>query len=65
MLTPNGDSPFFGAIRYGDFTHALAFTKKSIAQVLAITSFIDIQVYPTGPVICGFLSAGRWILWKI
>jgi 2-polyprenyl-3-methyl-5-hydroxy-6-metoxy-1,4-benzoquinol methylase len=42
LLTPNAEGPFFGAIRYGDFTHSLAFTKASIAQILAATAFIDV-----------------------
>jgi len=36
VQTVNGESPFAGSIRYGDFTHELAFTKKSIAQVLRL-----------------------------
>jgi cyclopropane fatty-acyl-phospholipid synthase-like methyltransferase len=31
---PNGASPFFGAIRYGDLTHELAFTRTSLSQLL-------------------------------
>lgn len=31
---PNGASPFFGAIRYGDLIHELAFTRTSLSQLL-------------------------------
>ena len=33
--TCNAASPMFGRIRYGDFTHELAFTDRSIAQAFA------------------------------
>jgi 2-polyprenyl-3-methyl-5-hydroxy-6-metoxy-1,4-benzoquinol methylase len=65
LQAPNGASPFCGAIRYSDFTHSVAFTKESIAQILAETGFIDVQVYPTGPVVHGVMSAGRWALWQV
>jgi SAM-dependent methyltransferase len=32
---PNGESPFFGSIRYGDLTHELAFTRQSEDYVAA------------------------------
>jgi predicted TPR repeat methyltransferase len=64
MQVPIGGGLFYGVIRYGDFTHSLAFTKESIAQVLAATGFTDVQVYPTGLIIHGLLSRGRWVLWQ-
>jgi len=65
MHAPNGASPFFGAIRYGDFTHSLAFTKDSAIQVLTAAGFRDAQIYPTGPVVHGLPSAGRWAMWQV
>jgi 2-polyprenyl-3-methyl-5-hydroxy-6-metoxy-1,4-benzoquinol methylase len=64
MQAPNAASPFFGRIRYGDFTHSVAFTRASAVQLLIAAGFTDVEVYPTGPVVHGVLSAGRWLLWK-
>lgn len=46
---PNGESPFFGRIRYGDFTHELAFTRSSVIQVLNMVGFEEIRVRPVPP----------------
>lgn len=65
MQSPNADGPFGGRYRYSDFTHELSFTKRSITQILSVAGFIDIKVVPTGPVAHGFISAGRWFLWRL
>jgi len=65
MQSPNGASPFHGIIRYGDFTHELAFTRESVTQVLSITGFANVHVYPTGPVVHGVLSSVRWVIWHV
>jgi len=36
---PNGESPFFGTIRYGDLTHEMAFTRTSLSQLLLSSGF--------------------------
>lgn len=36
---PNAESPFFGGVFHGDLTHETAFTRTSIAQVLAATGY--------------------------
>ncbi len=43
--TCNAASPMFGRIRYGDFTHELAFTDRSIAQAFAEAGLTPIGVY--------------------
>jgi 2-polyprenyl-3-methyl-5-hydroxy-6-metoxy-1,4-benzoquinol methylase len=63
VQVPNAESPFFGRIRYGDFTHELAFTTTSITQLFNLLGFEDLQVYPTEPVITGIRSLGRAALW--
>jgi hypothetical protein len=63
IQVPNAESPFFGRIRYGDFTHELAFTSSSIAQLFNILGFEDLQVYPTEPAFSGTLSLPRAFLW--
>ena len=65
MQVPNGASPFHGTMRYGDFTHELAFTNESVIQVLDVTGFTNVHVYPAGPVVHGVLSAVRWVIWHV
>jgi len=60
----NGESPFFARIRYGDFTHELAFTRESISQLLLSSDFARVECYEEAPVPHGFKSSLRWILWK-
>ena len=61
---PNGESPFFGAIRFGDLTHELAFTRISIAQLLLSSGFADLRCFEDTPVVHGAKSLLRWLLWK-
>jgi len=63
--TPNGESPFEGRMRYGDFTHEMAFTHISITQLLKSSGFSDVSCYEDTPIPHGFKSAGRWLVWKI
>jgi cyclopropane fatty-acyl-phospholipid synthase-like methyltransferase len=61
---PNAESPFFGRIRYGDFTHELAFTSTSITQLLKSSGFSQINCYEDAPIPHGLKSFVRWLLWK-
>ena len=61
---PNGESPFFGSIRYGDLTHEMAFTRTSLSQLLLSSGFSDVRCYEDAPVVHGAKSALRWLLWK-
>ncbi len=65
IQTVNAESPFFGRLKYGDFTHEIAFTKNSLLQVLTSVGFKKIKFYPTEPVIHGMKSMIRYLLWKI
>lgn len=62
--TTNGESPFAGRIRYGDFTHELAFTRVSITQLLKSSDFSFVTCYEDAPIPHGLKSAVRWVLWK-
>lgn len=62
---PNGESPFFGTIRYGDFTHELAFTRISLGQLLLSSGFSGVRCFEDTPVVHGAKSALRWVLWKV
>jgi 2-polyprenyl-3-methyl-5-hydroxy-6-metoxy-1,4-benzoquinol methylase len=63
IQVPNAESPFFGRIRYGDFTHELAFTSSSVTQLFNVLGFEEPRVYPTDPAIAGLGSLGRAALW--
>lgn len=65
VQVPNAESPFFGRIRYGDFTHELAFTSTSVAQLFNVLGFVDLRVYPMEPVVGGVRSLGRAALWSL
>lgn len=60
---PNGASPYFGTVRWGDITHELAFTASSLRQVLAPLGFTKVQTYEERPVAHGLKSAVRAWLW--
>ncbi|MGB3552985.1 MAG: class I SAM-dependent methyltransferase [Candidatus Binatus sp.] len=62
--TVNGESPFFGRIRYGDFTHEMAFTRESMSQLLLSSGFERVQCFEDTPVPHGVKSSVRWLLWK-
>lgn len=61
---PNGESPFVGRIRYGDFTHEQAFTRDSISQLLMVCGFSRVDCQEDTPIPHGIKSLGRWIVWK-
>jgi len=64
VQVPNAESPFGMRIRYGDFTHEIAFTSSSLSQLLRMTGYDNIQFYPRGPILFGVRSLIRFILWK-
>lgn len=63
--TPNAASPFFGSYRYGDLTHGLAFTVRSLRQGLASTGFKEAAFSAVNPVPHGLLSTARFALWQL
>jgi 2-polyprenyl-3-methyl-5-hydroxy-6-metoxy-1,4-benzoquinol methylase len=62
--TVNGESPMFGQIRYGDFTHRSTFTKKSLSALLRHAGFSETEFRPVAPYPHGPMSAGRAVAWK-
>lgn len=62
--TPNAQSPFYGTILYGDFTHEQAFTPSSIQQLLKASGFRKFIFSESGPRVHGIKSAVRFIIWK-
>lgn len=65
VQVPNGESPFFGRIRYGDFTHELAFCTSSLAQVLSLIGFDEHRFRPVRPIFGGRLRALRALRWRV
>lgn len=61
--TPNGESPFFGRIRYGDITHEQAFTATSMGQLLLSSGFTSLSCYEDTPVVHGPMSVLRYGIW--
>jgi cyclopropane fatty-acyl-phospholipid synthase-like methyltransferase len=64
VQTLNGQSPFAGGYRYGDLTHELAFTSRSIGQALRLVGFSRVRVFPVEPAVHGLKSAIRLVLWR-
>lgn len=60
---PNGDGIFAGHIEYGDFTHELIVTSTSLAQMLRCVGFTGFSAYEDTPVVHGFSSACRSLVW--
>jgi len=66
LQTPNAESPFYGAIRYGDFTHEICFTPNSITRLMQLCGFQDIEVREQGPIPWGYsaMSTARFLSWQ-
>jgi 2-polyprenyl-3-methyl-5-hydroxy-6-metoxy-1,4-benzoquinol methylase len=62
--TPNAQSPFFGRIRYGDFTHEQAFTPTSMGQLLLSSGFSRLDCFEDAPIVHGAKSAARYVVWR-
>ncbi len=62
---PNGEGLFGQRIRYGDLTHELCFTPKSMHQLLSPLGFSDIQCFEDRPIVHGLKSAIRRLVWDI
>ena len=64
LQTPNAETPWGLALRYGDFTHELAFTPKSLSCVLRIAGFTECESRECPPYVHDLKSAVRGLLWK-
>ena len=65
IQTPNAESPWFGAVRYGDFTHEVAFTPASLGRVLKAAGFFGYAAQECRPYFHGIKSGMRLILWSL
>lgn len=64
IQTLNAENLLWGRLRWGDFTHETAFTKGGIGQMLRVSGFHTIEVYPQRPVVHGLKSFLRYVLWR-
>lgn len=62
---PNAESPFGSRMRYGDFTHEIAFTRLSLTQVLLSSGFTQVSCFEDRPVPHGLKSLVRAGLWAM
>jgi SAM-dependent methyltransferase len=60
---PNAEGLYGMRIRYGDFTHQLAFTAKSANQIFRTLGFSKIETFEDKPVMHGAKSIVRRLLW--
>lgn len=65
VRTPNAVSPFAGRYRYGDLTHGISFTMRSLRQALNAAGFSRMAFYPVNPVPHGPVSALRYSMWLV
>lgn len=64
VQVPNAESPFFGRIRYGDFTHEIAFCARSLGQIFNLVGFTRHEYYSIEPIFSAKQSSLRRLLWK-
>lgn len=64
LKVPNGESPLFGRVRYGDLTHELAFTRESLPALLHAAGFARVRCHEYAPVARGVRGTARWIAWR-
>jgi SAM-dependent methyltransferase len=61
---PNAVSPTGGHTMFGDLTHETWFTRRSVAQLAAVSGFARTEVFACPPVVHGLASAVRAGVWK-
>ena len=66
LQTPNAESPFVSIVRYGDFTHEVAFTPTSLSSLLRLAGFEGMESRELGPLPprYGVRAAGRYVAWR-
>ena len=65
LQVPNAESPYFGRVRYGDFTHELAFSSSSMNQLLKAVGFDRIEILPWRPGVFNLKSRLRYLAWRM
>ena len=65
IQTPNAESPWFGAVAFGDFTHEWFYTPSSLEDILLKSGFKNYEVKASKPVFTSLKSSIRKILWEL
>lgn len=65
IQTPNAESPWFGAVAFGDFTHEWFYTPGSLEDILKKSGFVNIQFKPSEPLLISVKSIARRFIWEI
>jgi len=63
MHVPNAEAVFGSRIFWSDFTHEMSFTREGLRQLTSACGFSSIEVSEDLPVVHGFKSLIRRILW--
>jgi 2-polyprenyl-3-methyl-5-hydroxy-6-metoxy-1,4-benzoquinol methylase len=66
LQTPNADSPWGTAYRYGDLTHEICFSPNALMRIMRLCDFTLIESRELGPVPFGhsIKSSLRYVLWQ-
>jgi 2-polyprenyl-3-methyl-5-hydroxy-6-metoxy-1,4-benzoquinol methylase len=64
VQVPNADSPFFGRIRYGDFTHQAAYNKSSLSQLFLLAGLEPFDFRPAIVLPLTIRTVRKWLSWK-
>ncbi len=64
LHVPNGASPFGTLMIYSDFTHEVAFTPESLAQLFLASGWVKVDCFEDPPAVHGAASLVRAILWR-
>lgn len=64
LETPNGNGLFASQVIYGDLSHLTIFSEGSLAQLLRLVGFEEIEFYETGPVPKDLKGRVRGLLWR-
>jgi SAM-dependent methyltransferase len=64
LHVPNGASPFGTLMIYSDFTHEVAFTPESLAQLFLASGWSRVDCFEDRPAVHGVASFVRAVLWR-
>ncbi len=64
IQTPNAESPWMGAVAYGDLSHEWFFTPSGLEHTLRLAGFAGFEARESGPYIHGIKSFFRVVLWS-
>ncbi len=65
LHVPNAEGIFGSRIRYSDFTHDMAFTSKSLSQILTYAGFSSFRCFEDKPLLHNLKGILRRLIWII